>query len=249
MLTTQMKIIEYWRKKYLVEAVVVLAIALVMVALALFYMQSFWLKMLVIGLAIVISYVMIKELKADLQTRGEALILAKEKELFNGVEFDYGQGLKESELLKLNVFENYMMRECQNVMKGAHYYLEEDWLYSIISAKFMAFNQTVFKGIVAVIDRPKVENLKGEISLAQGQIEVKGAVGQMFDKNDLETKLKPLFSLFKAGQMQIVGSQGKVYFLIRTEKPIFYQFSLLKYNTLSAFVARIQQLDEVLKNL
>lgn len=82
-----------------------------------------------------VAYLMLRELRDSLQTRGETLIFAKGKALFDGVDFDYGQGIdKDEALFGMWAFD---ARECRGVMSGRGFSLEEDWLYKAVSARFL----------------------------------------------------------------------------------------------------------------
>ena len=85
MLINETKILEYWRRKYLLEAFIVLLIGIGTAIVTEIYADYVWSKVLFLLLAIVVSYVMIKEIKNDLQARGEALVLAHGNELFGHI--------------------------------------------------------------------------------------------------------------------------------------------------------------------
>ena len=81
MLAKEAKVLEYWRKKYLGQAAMVLIAAAGAVAAAWFYVEAALLKLLFSLCAILVAYLMLKELRESLQTRGEMLIFAKGKEV------------------------------------------------------------------------------------------------------------------------------------------------------------------------
>ena len=146
MLAKEAKVLEYWRKKYLGQAAMVLIAAAGAVAAAWFYVEAALLKLLFGLCAVLVAYLMLKELRESLQTRGEMLIFAKGKDLFADAAFDYGQGLDKGD--KLWGAWEYNVRECRGVLSGEGYLLEEDWLYNTAAAKFFTLKMTVFEGVL-----------------------------------------------------------------------------------------------------
>ena len=69
------------------------------IAAAAVYIQAKLPALLIILAVLTVAYLMLRELRDSLQTRGETLIFAKGKALFDGVDFDYGQGIDKDEAL------------------------------------------------------------------------------------------------------------------------------------------------------
>lgn len=246
MLVNEAKILEYWRKRYLMQAGVVGVLALVVAGVTL-VCADFWIsKLFVCLLAGGVFYVMYKALRDSLQARGEGLILAKGNELFGEAMFDVGRGLCESDLLTQEVLQPYQVRECDNVMRGKGYWLEEDWFYSVLSSRYVLINQTVFQGVVLafadVIDGTKN---KGEIVLKNGKAVVIGGVAQRLKQTGAVETVGSFMQLFKAEMASLVVVDKTLYLWIKTDEKLFYQFSLLQSNTLTKFQNRIYRLKEL----
>lgn len=92
-LAQETRLIEYWRKKYLFQAAAVAVCAGAAIAAAAVYIQAKLPALLIILAVLNGGIPVLRELRDSLQTRGETLIFAKGKALFDGVDFDYGQEL------------------------------------------------------------------------------------------------------------------------------------------------------------
>jgi hypothetical protein len=158
MLLQETKILEYWRQKYLKQAIFVICVALGLMVYFSFTVKALSLKLLFGMIAFAVSYLMVKELRADLQGRGENLILMKAKECFHHLKFDFGRGIEERELLEVKFFDDYKIRECRNVVIGEGFLLEEDWFYKTFSIWAIPVINTVFEGLVLVVDVSFSEN-------------------------------------------------------------------------------------------
>lgn len=223
------QVIEYWRKKYLTEAFVVIVLAAFAIGVFVFYISYGGFKLLFSFLAVFFAYLMLKELRDDLQTRGENLILGQNEPDFSALEFDFGRGIDEKKLLELTSIPSYQVRECGNVIKGKGYLLEEDWLYSVISAKFLSFNQTAFFGVILRIDVPSLDKkLAGVIERVGGKVVILGDLTEELKKQGSSLVFEKMLKLFETNKIKVETSHGQMYFLIKTRKHLFYQFSLLK---------------------
>ena len=235
-----MQVIEYWRKKYLIEAVVVLVISMLIIGLFFLYVSHDFMVLLCF-LTAVCDYLMIKELRADLQTRGENLFLGRKTVDFEGLEFDFGRGIDEKQLLELEMIPAYQVRECGNVMKGNRFIMEEDWLYSVLSAKFLSFNQTSFQGVILRIEVPHSDTHgRGEIVQNESEIVISGELSSALKKSGYEKVWTELMDMFHADRIRVETAHGKMYFLIATKGHLFYQLSLLKPCQPQKFVERVQ---------
>ena len=91
------------------------------IAAAAVYIQAKLPALLIILAVLTVAYLMLRELRDSLQTRGETLIFAKGKALFDGVDFDYGQGIdKDEALFGMWAFD---ARECRGVMSVSYTHL------------------------------------------------------------------------------------------------------------------------------
>ncbi len=233
-LAKEAKTLEYWRRRYMAQAAIVLAAAVGAIAAVFMFIEAPMVQLLfVVGILLVAS-LMLGELRESLQARGEGLILAKSALLFSGLQFDYGCGIDEKNLVLPRTFDDYTVRECRNTISGEGYVLEEDWLYSVVSSKFIAINHTVFEGILLTVDVK--ENAAG---LAQNP-----------KVREAGEKLKRLLG---AESMFIAAAERRICFCFKTDKKIFYQFRLCSPNTAGAFVRRVEtvraQAEEILAQL
>lgn len=242
-LVKEAKILEYWRKRYLVQALVVVLVAVSVMAASVIYAEYWLLRVFLFMLAFVFAYVMIKALQEGLQARGEGLVLAKGEELFGEVMFDVGRGLCENALLVQEVIPTYQVRECRNVMRGRGYWLEEDWFYSVLSAKYIPINQTAFEGVVlAFADVRSEEGLKGEILLKNGKAVITGGLAQRLKQTCAGETLVELMQMFSVKAARLAVTDKTLYVWMATEKKLYYQFDLFKPNTLTLFQKRIERL-------
>lgn len=245
-----MQVIEYWRKKYLTEAMIVMFLAGLAMGLFVIYIGCGEFKLLFFSLAVFCAYLMIKELRADLQTRAENLIFLEKNADFEKLNFDFGRGIDEKKLLELTSIGAYQVRECGNVIKKKGFIIEEDWLYSVISAKFLSFNQTAFHGIILRIDVPALDKkMTSVIEQINGQISIKGELLNKFNKEEFKKIFEALLMRLTANKIVVETVRREMYFLIKTDKPLFYQFSLLKPCVLSPFIERLKFFDKAAEKL
>jgi len=224
-LAQETRLIEYWRKKYLFQAAAVAVCAGAAIAAAAIYIQAKLPALLIILAVLTVAYLMLRELRDSLQTRGETLIFAKDKALFDGVDFDYGQGIdKDEALFGMWAFD---ARECRGVMSGRGFSLEEDWLYKAVSARFFMLKLTVFEGILLVVD-----NGEGSMPDAAALIRNAGVHGAA----------EKMRRLLGAETMRAAVSGGRAVFYFKTKNRLFHQFALERTNTTGIFVRRVETL-------
>lgn len=222
MLAKEAKVLEYWRKKYLGQAAMVLIAAAGAMAAAWFYVGAALLKLLFSLCAVLVAYLMLKELRESLQTRGEMLIFAKGKDLFADVVFDYGQGLDKGD--KLWEAWEYNVRECRGVLFGEGYLLEEDWLYNTAAAKFWTLKMTVFEGVLLAAVCPA------------------GKENALADRQEIRAAGEKMRRMLGAKKMRIVAGEGRIGFYFQTPGRMFHQFGLWRPNAMGAFVRRVEAL-------
>jgi len=250
MLELESRTLEHWRKKYLGQFLIVLLITGLVVYASLLWFDYIGFIVLMVIFAILILFLTIKALKEDLQARGEGIILAKAGSLFSGLTFDYGKGLKENLFYEQNIIPEYKVRECYNVLYGCGYCLEEDFFYSAISTKFLTIHQTAFEGIVLMFDDADEEfKTKGEVQLLKNKITYLGGIDSLLRNDQATAILMKIMTLFHSKQIQVFVFSGKMFFLIKTKTKLFYQFSIFKYNALSVFVKRVQEIQKAVEAL
>lgn len=245
-LANEAKILDCWRKKYLGQAVVVLLLAICGVAAAWFYANVYWSAASLTLIIFIIAYLMLKELREEVQTRGEELILAKSEQLFPELFFDVGRGLDENTILNQNILPPYRMRECRNVMRGNGYLLEEDWLYNVSSIKSIPITHTIFEGVVLAVPAKRLLK-EGHAAVFGSQFN--GTIAQSLRESGTYMAILSLMELFCTKEAETAVYDGSLYIWMKTEQRLFYKFSLLNSNSLMAFVYRIHTLDAAVKKL
>jgi len=244
------RVLNYWRKKYLLQVLFVMCVAVLVVWAAFFYFDFAGFKLLACAVCFIITYLMFKAIKEDLQVRGEGIILAHADTLFNGLKFDFGRGIDENVLDAQNAVKSYKIRECHNVMKADDFILEEDWFYSLISAKFFSFSQTAFQGVVLALNvQTAPEGLKGKIEFSKNKPIISSELNGYLQKHQAQAHILTLLKLFQAPSAEAVVMNGKIYFWISSETKIFYQFKLFSTNTIHAFISRVQNLEKEISGL
>ena len=250
MLQQDTKILEYWRKKYFKQAFIVLVLMFGVAWLGVCFCDYLWGEMFFILASVIVAYLMIKELREDLQTRGEALVLVHKKTLFDNLSFDYGRGIDENLLLNQEIAGAYRVRECYNVMTNEMFEIEEDCFYTNISSKFFSFKQTAFEGVILAVKTSQVsENLKGSVMISEGKIVSLGAMSAVLKNKGADIAVAELLKLLKASKADVIAVNGKLYFWVRTRVRIFHQFSLFRINFLSVFVKRIEQINQLAQKI
>lgn len=213
------KVLEYWRKRYLGQAVVVLLLAGGLIAVVLKYIADVRLWVLLLPLICLVAFVMIKELREGLQTKGESLIFAKTNSLFDNVRFDYAAGIDD----RFPIWENwnYNLRDCRAVVFGEGFCLEEDCLYHIASSKFIEIKGTVFKGILLTLDcDEKAQSLLNDTRF----------------KRETER----LRQILKAEKFTLNFMQNKICLCFVSNRRLYHQFSLLRFNALTTFLCKLE---------
>ena len=249
MLGKETHILEQWRKKYLLQAFIVALISVLVILAGISRLDFGGFKLILILAVLVVFYLMIKSLQEDLQTRGEGLVLAKGNILFNHLSFDYGKGIADNALHNQEMVAPYKSRECKNVMSGQRFLIEEDWLYTAVSKKFLTVYNTSFRGVILEISAGNLpSSFSGEISKAKGRLLPVGGGSVLLKKYGLEKDMAALLDLFAANKVKLFVYQGKIYFWIRSEAKIFYQFSLFKVNSIGNFVKRTEKMQKLILN-
>lgn len=244
------KVLEYWRKRYLAQAVFVVGVSLGLGAAVVCCASLGALRLFLLILIFAVAYIMVKELREGLQARGEGLVFTKGGEIFDDLMFDVGRGLCENALLTQEVVQGYQVRECRNVMRGKGYWLEEDWFYTVVSSKFIPLNQTVFEGVVLAFAAITVEdNLDGEVSLINGKGVITGKLSAYLHEHGALDCVTTFLTLFQVEKAMLYSADKTLYVWVKTEQRLFYQFSLLKPNTLVRFQRRIEALNEAAKKM
>lgn len=218
-LAHDVKVLEFWRKRYLLQAGLVVVIGGVLAGLVLMYVRDWRLWLILLPLIGVVLGVMLRELREGLQTKGESLIFAKGQSLFKDIRFDYGAGIDD----KYPVWENwtYNLRDCRAVVRGEGFCVEEDCLFTLISSKFFEIRGTVFKGVILTIDcDDEAQNL--------------------LDDAKLNAEAENLRKILEADTVTIHFAWQKMCFCFVSKKRLYHQFSLLKFNALIKFVGRLE---------
>ncbi|MBP5698795.1 MAG: hypothetical protein J6W96_04655 [Alphaproteobacteria bacterium] len=249
MLNKETKIIEYCRQRYLRQAIIVVLLIGSLLVAALYYTNFIASKILALIISILLTYIMLKELRNDLQARGEGTILSTTEPIFNQLKFDIGKGINENTLSDQELVTDYQIRECRNIIRGNNFSLEEDTFYSIISTKFLALNHTTFEGIIAEITTPMtLEYAKGQLELIQNKPISSGELMSFLKKYRADTPIIELMHLLKAKKTLIASMRGKIYIWFETSQPLHHQLSLIKPNSATTFVNRIDAIKKQIDN-
>lgn len=227
-LAADIKVLEFWRKRYLGQACIVLVLTCALLWMVFYYVSDWRLWLILLPLICFVAYIMLKELREGLQTKGESLIFAKTKALFDNIRFDYGAGVDD----KFPIWDkwNYNQRECQVVVRGLGFCLEEDALYSVASSKFLAIKGTVFKGILLTFDAD--ENAQGVLNDAR-----------------FKQEAERLRQILKADKVTLSLVQNKICLCFTSNRRLYHQFSLLRFNVLTAFICKLETVLAQVANL
>lgn len=218
-LAADVKVLEYWRRRYLGQTAVVLIFAGVLVTMVLKYIADIRLWVLLLPLIALVSFVMIKELREALQTKGENLIFTKAKTLFDDIRFDYAAGIDD----KFPIWENwnYNLRDCRAVVLGEGFCLEEDCLYHVTSFKFIEIKGTVFRGILLSLDcHESAQSLLNDARFKQ--------------------EAERLRQILKAEKFSLSFMQNKICLCFVSNRRLYHQFSLLRFNLLTTFICKLE---------
>ena len=249
-LAKEAKILEQWRRMYMVQALVVALISGAVIFAVWKYADFLEVRVLLSLAALAFFYEMCKALRASLQARSEGMILAAGEEVLGEAIFDVGRGLCENALLAQEICPPYQLRECRNVMRGKGFWLEEDWFYSVISAKFLPLYQTMFEGVIlAFVDVEGEDGMTGHLLLKNGRAVITGDLAAHLKRNNAIGALETFMRMFGAKKAELATADKMLYLWIATDKKLFYQFSLFKMNTLAPFQRRIELLHKASETL
>lgn len=239
-LIKETRVLEYWRKRYLAQGAAVGAVCAGAGAVGIYFLGLTLGGLFIFLLATLILEIMLKELRADLQVRGEGLIFAKKEALFRGLRFEEGDGIGENELLSVAGVPAYRVRERGSVMAGEGFVFEEEFLYTPVSSKFFELKQANFIGVLARFEA------KGA-SEGDGKLKLKGGKGVVFSgalKEDVAAACSAVLALFGANEALFCVKGGMFYLLIKNERKLFFPFKLFEANALKAFSLRIEAVRE-----
>lgn len=242
--------VEFWRQKYMWQAILVVLLLGGVAVSAICFFEAFFTRLLCGVVVIALIYLMLKELYADLQTRGESVCVAQAGDLFKDLRFDVGLGIEEKVLTKLQSLEEYQARECRNVVFQEGMSIEEDVFYNIVSAKFGRLQQIVFEGIILEFELNKsISAVCGEAELTDGQVKISMQKGNLPKNQQIGAALRDMLVFFKSDKLEIESFENKIYFLIPTREKIFWQFSLFRRNRVEQFNSRVLMLKAKAENL
>lgn len=240
--------IEKWRRRYMHQAVAVLAAVLVVVGMAWFFVVLRELRLLLSLGGLIVAVLMLKELRAALQVRAENLILAKQANWTDVLVFDDGQGLNEAVLRRMMMSESELTRECRTVIKGLGFVLEEDWFYDTISKGGLSFHKTEFEGIILALSFSG-EACQGRFVRQKGQFVPEGNIVSRLLTPLFRTNLKQVAEALLSKEVRLFVADGSLYLWFKTEERLFYQFNLWSANTPFLFIKRVQQLVKMVQAL
>ena len=242
--------IEFWRKKYIRQAIIVTVLLGGLATAAICYFEFLFTKLLCMVIAILLIYLMVRELRTDLQTRGETICTAPQIGLYGDLRFDVGRGIEEKVLENLQSVADYQTRECRNVIYQEGMSLEEDVFYNVISAKFGRLQQTVFEGMILVVElKSEKPYCKGKVLKEGDKTVCIGEISSLLKESQALVVLGEIMKMFQVQQIMAEIYQNKIYFFIPTKEKIFAQFSLFKYNRTDKFVHCISALKTKMESL
>lgn len=247
-LAFEAKEIEKWRRRYVRQAMAVMAAVLVVVGGAWFFIASTELRLLLSLGGLIVAVLMLKELRAALQVRAENLILAKRADWGEDLVFDDGQGLNEAVLRKMMMAEGKLTRECRTVIKGLGFVLEEDWFYDTISKGGLAFHKTEFEGGILALP-VAAEACQGRFVRQKGKLVPEGNIVPKFLTPAFRAALQQAAAELLSKEVMLFVQEGSLYLWFKTEGRLFYQFNLWSANTPSLFIKRVRQLAETARAL
>ena len=242
--------IEFWRKRYMRQAVWVIVLLGGLAMAAVCYFEFLFTKLLCMAIAILLIYLMVRELREDLQTRVETICTAPQVGLYGDLRFDVGRGIDEKVFENLQSVTDYQARECRNVMYQEGISLEEDIFYNVISAKFGRLQHIVFEGAILAIElKESLPYSRGEARQIGNKTICMGEISALLKEQCVLSSLGEIMKVLQAQCAMVEVYQDKIYFFMATKEKIFVQFSLFKYNRTDKFVRRILALKAQTENL
>ena len=250
MFEKEAKAVEFWRQKYMRQAIVVVLLLGGIAISAICFFEAFFTRLLCGAIAVALIYLMLKELYADLQTRGESVCMVQADDLFKDLRFDVGRGIEEKVLTNLQSVEEYQARECRNVVFQDGMQVEEDVFYNVVSAKFGQLNHVVFEGIIFEFELNKaISSVCGEAELINDKVNISGQKENLPQNPQIYAALQEVMKFFKSDKLKFESYEDKIYFLIPTREKIFWQFSLFRRNRVEQFNSRVLMLKAKAENL
>ncbi len=242
--------VEFWRKRYWRQAVFITILLGGLATAAVCYFEFLFTKLVCAIIATLLIYLMVRELREDLQTRGETICTAPQIGLYENLHFDVGRGIDEKILENLQSVADYQTRECRNEMYQEVVSLEEDVFYNGGSARFGRLQQMVFEGVILTAAlKESLPYCKGEILQNGDKIISIGDTSDLLKKHQILEILEKIMKNFSAQRIMAEVYQDKIYFFIPTAKKIFAQFSLFSYNRTDKFVRRVLTLKTQMEDL
>lgn len=233
----EIRVLEYWRKKYLRQAVIVGVLTGGCVCGGVLWATSFLGQVLAVCLGVVFFYVMFKAIRDDFQARFEGALLMRGKD---DLVFDIGRGSGEEVLAAQSVCPAYSVYECFNVIKGAGFSFEEVQLLE--DARFLGGHWPVFDGVIVRICAAAELNLvQGAVRLVNEKILLEGETASLL--RDVKRDVLSLLKHFGVTEALVCVYGGAVYFWLNGAKKLYLQTKLFSYNAPSKFAQRIEVLQ------
>ncbi|MBO5038721.1 MAG: hypothetical protein J6C85_04630 [Alphaproteobacteria bacterium] len=233
----EVRVLEYWRKKYLRQAVIVGILASVCAVSGVAFATYFWVKVLAVCSGVVFFYVMFKAIRDDFQARFEGALLMRGKD---DLVFDIGRGSGENALAAQSVCPAYSVYECFNVIKGAGFSFEEVQLLEDV--RFLGVRWPVFDGVIVRICTAAELNLvSGAVRLVNEKFLLEGATAPLL--RDVKGDILSLLKHFGVTEAWVCVYGGAVYFWLNGAKKLYLQTKLFSYNEPSLFEQRIEALQ------
>ncbi|MBO5284467.1 MAG: hypothetical protein J6B00_01180 [Alphaproteobacteria bacterium] len=242
----EVRVLEYWRKRYVKQAVIVAVLAGSSAGAGVFFAPYFLVKVLALSLGFVFFYVMFKAIKDDFQARFEGALLMDAVLKFPTLSFDIGRGNGEDALLSQSVCPAYSVYECFNVISGQNFSFEEVQLLEDI--RFLGFALPVFDGVILRLNTTKdLSPAQGTVKFFNKKLIFTGETAPLLQ--ELKSEVASLLQHFAVKEAKVCVDNSKVYFWLDKAQKLYRQTKLFSYNPPSLFDKKIEALQTTAKAL
>ena len=238
--------IEKWRKIYFLQAVLVCLIAGIGLVLGVFFIKNLWVIYFLCMFEFFVVYLMVYELYCSLQDMACNIVLNKGKNSFGDVLFTYDEGLDNDDFAAFNNVGDVALRECENGIKSANWWIVEECLGEYGSKILKFGRKNVFEGLLLTFNDVRNFNGDAKIILKNGKFILGMGSDSSYDNEDFRVFMLRIMKFFKARNAWCEIIDGKLYIGILTEEKLYSDFSLVRQNSSDTLKKRIANIIDIM---